>query len=131
MITAVDCAAEITGDQAERDAERAGEDHAGDADGERDAHAIENGREHVAALLVGAEQERALTVGGPQRRDPRIHQLQLRRIERILHRKHGCKDREQEEQDCDGRRHHGELGTPERIKEIAVERAPEPVLGGM
>ncbi|MEY9701707.1 hypothetical protein ABIE71_004450 [Bradyrhizobium diazoefficiens] len=67
MITAVDRAAEIAGHQAERDAERTGEDHAGHADGERDTHAVEDGGEHVAALLVGAEQERALAVGGPQR----------------------------------------------------------------
>ncbi|GCC47961.1 hypothetical protein chiPu_0031914, partial [Chiloscyllium punctatum] len=54
---AVDHAAEIAGDQPEGDAERAGEDHAGQADRKRDAQAVEDRREHVAALLVGAEQE--------------------------------------------------------------------------
>ncbi len=49
---------------------------------ERDAVAVEDRGEHVAALLVGAEQEQALAVGGPERCDPRVHQLQLRRIER-------------------------------------------------
>jgi hypothetical protein len=32
---------------------------------ERNPQAVENGGKHVAALFVGAEQERALAVGGP------------------------------------------------------------------
>jgi hypothetical protein len=60
----------------------------------------------------------------------RIHQLQLRRIERVLHGKLGSKDRQQEKQDGDGRRHHGHPGTAERIENIAVERALRPVRAG-
>ncbi len=34
---------------------------AGEADRQRDAHAVEDGREHVAALVVGAEQDSRTT----------------------------------------------------------------------
>ncbi len=115
----VDGAAEIAGDQAEHDAERAGEQHAEHADRERNAQAIEDRGKHVAALLVGAEQERALAVGGPERRDPRIHQLQLRRIERILHGDDGREDRRQEKQQGHGGCDHGEAGAAERIEQVA------------
>src|SRR5665213_2544685 len=56
---AVDAAADRTGDQAQQDAERSRKQHAEHADGQRNAQAVENGGQHVAALLVGTEQERA------------------------------------------------------------------------
>ena len=127
---AVDGAAEIAGDQAEDDAERAGEQYAENADDKRNAQAVEDGRKYVAALLVGAEQERALAVGHPERRDPRIHQLKLRRIERVLHGEKRRQDREQEEQQRYGGRRHGEPGAAERIEHVAFERAPKPMTGG-
>ncbi len=61
----VDHATEVAGDQPEGDTECAGEHHAGDADRQRDAQAVQDRGEHVAALLVGAEQEWTLAVGGP------------------------------------------------------------------
>ena len=38
------------------------------------------------SLLVGPEQERLLAVSGPERRNARVHQFDLGRIERILRR---------------------------------------------
>ncbi len=122
---AVDAAAEIARDQAEQNAERAGEHHAEHADRDRDAQAVENGRQHVAALLVGAEQVRTLTIGAPERRDARIHQLQLRRIERVLHRDEWGEQREQKEQQGDDGRHHRDAGAAEGVEQIAVDEASD------
>jgi hypothetical protein len=100
--------------------------HAEHADHQRDPQAVENGRKHVAALFVGAEQERRLAVRGPQRRYPRIHQLQLRGIERVLHRKLRCKQRQQEKQQGHRRRHDSHFRAAERMEHVAVERALQP-----
>ena len=123
---AVDGAADITGDQPQDDTERAREQHAKHANRQRYPQTIENGGEHVAALFVGAEQERALPVGRPERRDPRIHQLKLCRIERVLHGKNRCENGEQKEQCGDRSRDHGQPGAPERKKHVALENAREP-----
>ncbi|GCC46871.1 hypothetical protein chiPu_0030805, partial [Chiloscyllium punctatum] len=58
--------------------------------------------------------------------DPRVHQLQLRRIERVLHRKPGREDRQQEERERDRGSDHRQFGAAERIENVAVERALEP-----
>jgi hypothetical protein len=64
---AVDGAAEIAGDQSERDAERSRERDAENADNQRNAQAVDNGGKNIAALFVRAEQERVLAIRGPQR----------------------------------------------------------------
>ena len=84
----------------------------------------------VAALFIGAQQERALTVSGPDRRDSRIHQLKLRGIERVLYRELRCEERQQKEQGSDGGRHHGHSGTAERVENVTVERALQPARTG-
>src|SRR6266481_5084656 len=124
---AVDRAAEITCDQPKDDTQRTREQNAEHANGERNAQAIEDRGKHIAALLIGAEQEWALAVSGPDRRDPRIHQLKLRRIERVLHGKQGREYREQKEQHGYGGRNHGEPGAAKRIEDVAVDGAPKPM----
>ena len=96
---------------------------------ERDAQAVEDGRPHVATLLVGAEQERALAVRSPERGYARIQQLQLRGVERILHGKQRRENREQEEQHGHRGREHREPGTAEGIEQVACEGAREPSAG--
>src|SRR5882724_5737311 len=59
----VDPAAVIAGDAADDDAEGEADGDADEADGERDARAVEDAREHVAAEPVGAEQEERAAVG--------------------------------------------------------------------
>src|SRR5205085_10255432 len=88
--------------------------------------AIENGGKHVAALFIGAQQERALTVSSPDRRDSRIHQLKLRRIERVLYRKNGSQYSEQEEYQGDCGRNHGEPRATKRIEHVALDGASKP-----
>ena len=52
---AVRHAAEVAGDRAEQAADRGGEGHEQDRERDRDARAIDDAAEHVAAELVGAE----------------------------------------------------------------------------
>jgi hypothetical protein len=52
----VEPAAEKAGQQAEHDADDHRQHHRDDADDQRDARAVDHGREDVAALVVGAEQ---------------------------------------------------------------------------
>ena len=59
----VDEAAEIAGEPAERQPEDEGDDDADEADGQRDARAVDDAREQVAAELVGAEQEQRAVLG--------------------------------------------------------------------
>ena len=54
---AVDPSARIAADQPERDAQDHGEQHRGKAHQQRDARAIQDGRQDIAALVVGAQHE--------------------------------------------------------------------------
>ena len=62
-------AAPVAGGEAQRDADQAVADLADDADGERDARAVDDARIDVAALRVGAERE------FPAGRDLGVHQV--------------------------------------------------------
>ena len=53
-------AADIARDQPKRDAQDHGKGHRGKAHKKRDAQTEEDGREHIAALIVGAEKESSL-----------------------------------------------------------------------
>ena len=66
----VDPAAGISRDQAERDADRAAEQHAAEADRERNAEPVEDRRPDVAPLVVRAEQKARIAAGDEARRDP-------------------------------------------------------------
>ena len=56
MMKASSAPAEVAGSKAQRHAERGETQHRREADAERDARAVHDGREHVAPLVVGAEQ---------------------------------------------------------------------------
>ena len=59
----VDPAAVIAGDAADDDAEREADRDADQADRQRDARAVDDARQHVAAEPVGAEQEQRAALG--------------------------------------------------------------------
>ena len=65
----VDAAAGVARDEAERDADDGRDDGRHDTDRDADAQAEDDGRQHVAALAVGAEQvvQRAFAPGSPAR----------------------------------------------------------------
>ena len=71
------------------------------ADDQRDTQPVEDGGQDVASLFVGAEQIRPLAFRGPQRRDARIDQFELRGIERVLDGDERREDRERHEQHHD------------------------------
>ena len=78
----VDAAAEEAAEHAERDADQAGRDHRHDADQQRDARAIDEPREIVAAELVGAEQMSGLAALHPERRHETIAEILRERVVR-------------------------------------------------
>ena len=63
----VDRAADIAGDQPQRDAENGREAAPRRTDQERDARPVQDGREDVAALVVGAQQEPCAVAARPPR----------------------------------------------------------------
>ena len=88
----VEPAAEVSGHDSQRDAQQRLQRHAGHADEERDAAAVDQAAEDVAAQVVGAE-EVLLGAAGPRgRRQPGpqvggggVERRQLRREERHHH----------------------------------------------
>ena len=86
MMTVSMTPADIAGKQSEPDAERRREGDAEEADEERDAQAVEDGRQDVASLFVGAEKEGRLALRLPDRGQAAVHELELGRIEGILRR---------------------------------------------
>ena len=121
----VDDAAEIAGEQAQRDADAGGEEDAEEADGQRDPQPVGDGRKQVAALLVGPEQVGRRAQVRPDRRQARVEQVELRRVERVLRRDHAGEDREQEEGDGDDRGGDGQLRAHEARHDVAVEGAEQ------
>ena len=77
-------AAQIAGDQAQPDPHDHGEQRGREADKQRNPRAIHNGREHIAALIVGAQNEVASGKGVGVGRREAVHQIQGCRIERVI-----------------------------------------------
>ena len=78
----VEPAAIVAGEQAEDRADEAGGGRGDEGDGQRDAAAVDEAREHVAAEAVGAEQVAGLRAGEPGRRQRAEHQVLRQRIVR-------------------------------------------------
>ncbi len=76
-------AAEIAGEEPEEDAERRRDQHGAAADGDGDACAVEDRREEVAALVVGAEQEARIAVGREGRRELGVGEVVGRDVGRV------------------------------------------------
>ena len=97
MMKRVDPAADVARQQAER-RRRSSTDSSTDATPtqQRDPRAVHEGREHVAALVVGAEQVLRRAALHPRRRQRRIAQLERRQVERVVRRdpagEHGAED---------------------------------------
>ena len=100
----IGAAADIAGHQAERDADRDREHHRGKADQQRHARAEKDRREHVAALIVGAEQEHAAGHGARLARlGEAVHQVERGGIEGILRRDPRREDRGEQQDQNDSR----------------------------
>ena len=72
-------------------------DRRGDADAETDAQPVEDRRQHVAALVVGAEPERPAGGRLGPRRQPAVHDVELREVVRVLRRDQRREQREQQD----------------------------------
>ncbi len=121
----VEPAASVARHEPERDAERTRGGDAEHADEERQPQAVEDGREHVAALVVRADEERALPVGAPQRRQVRVDEVELRGVVGVLRGDQRGGEREGEEEDGDERRAHRQLGGAEARDDVGIEEAGE------
>ena len=118
-------AAEVAGQQSQRYAEDQREKNRGQPDAERDARAVHDGRQDVAALVVGAEEVRALAALDPGRRLERRVQVKRGGVERVLR---GEPGREQRRADTDQRqrgRDHGDRRPAEAPGEVVVPESPE------
>ncbi len=118
--------AEITRQQTEGDSQRRRECDAEKPDQQRNPQAVENGRQDVAPLLVGSEQEGRLSLRIPEWRKTAVHEFELRGIEGVLRGQQAGKQRAQKEQQRQRGRHHGELGALEACPHIAVEKSRQP-----
>ena len=83
---AVACRPLIAGEQTERNADRSLDGDGEHADGERDARAVEDGAQEIAALRVGAEQKARIAALAPPGRKLGIEHVEAREIERIVRR---------------------------------------------
>jgi hypothetical protein len=94
----------IACDQPQRDAQHHGEQHRRNADEQRNARAVQNGRENIAALIVGPQPEH---IAGElvlrHGRGKPVHQIESRRIERIV----GRDQRREEGRQPHQNHHHG------------------------
>ncbi len=95
----VDAAAEIGRRQADRGADQHGDHGAHHADAERDAQAVEDAREHVAALVVGAEPERVARHRLAARRHAAVHDVELVKVVGVLRRDQRRRQRGDDDQD--------------------------------
>ena len=123
----VDEPAEIAADEAERDADRRGKQDARATDNERGAQAEDDGREHVAAQRIGAEQVAVAHQAHGTRRQPRIDHVGDGRIVGIvgrdeIRRRCGRDDRERQESGDERDRRAKEV-----VEEVAVPPARRPL----
>jgi len=89
MNEAVDAAAEIAGEHAERRADQAGDRRRGDADQQRHARAVEQPAQIIATELVGAEHMQPAAFRMPHRRQQPARQILT---VWIVRREQGCKE---------------------------------------
>jgi len=117
--------ARVTREQPQTHAEHHRQHHRGHAHQQRDARAVEDRRQHISALIVGAEQVRQPAVGEPGRGQQRIVQRQRGQIEGTVRRDPRRENRAEDH-------HHRDQGCPDRdrtgteaVPEVAIEEAGE------
>ncbi|AEK63822.1 hypothetical protein CFU_3999 [Collimonas fungivorans Ter331] len=116
-----DAAACVAGKQPQRQAQRQRDDSADDADHHRNAYTVQYRRQHVAALVVGAEQVGHAAVDRCLARlQARIHHIQLGQVVGILGRDNGREYRRQHDQH---QQHEPRGGNP-AAKKIADKTLP-------
>jgi hypothetical protein len=111
------------GQQPEHHADHERKRHRHQPDDQRDARAVDHGRENVAALVVGAEQVLAGAFGAPCRRQPCVAEFERREIEGVVR---GDPSGEQRADDADQRnerRHDRHRRSAKAVADIAVEPA--------
>ncbi|KAG1456246.1 hypothetical protein G6F57_015142 [Rhizopus arrhizus] len=119
---AVDAAAGVAADEAERHAQHHREQHRGKPHQQRYAGAIQHGRQDVAALVVGAQQEVGAAALFPGRRRVGVHAAERRQGERVVRRDDWREQRAQQ----DGQRHGGGNDGARRT----LEAVPQGAVGG-
>src|SRR5690606_97756 len=117
---AVDAAAGIAADQAQRDADHQREHDGGQAHQQGDARAIQDGGQHVAALVVGAQQEPWIAIDRPGGRDIGVQQVEGGQVEGVVGGYQGREQRTQADQQCNDRRDDGRGRTAEAVENVAV-----------
>jgi hypothetical protein len=122
----VHLAAGITGDEPERHAEHDGERDRREADEERNPRPEHDGREHVAPLVVGAEQEHRATAFHPRRRQQRVRQIQRPQVEGIVRGDEGREERAHDAQRKYREGDHRDRRMPEAPRDVAVPGRTQP-----
>ncbi len=117
----LDTAADIGGDEAEGATDDERKDRAGGTDAEAGAQPVEDRRQHVAALIVGAEPIDAAGRGALARRQAAVEQVERGQIVRVLRRDQRREDRDQQDQREDEQPGHGDTRFGE-IEEQAAQR---------
>ena len=107
-------ATDIRGNEADDDTD--GQRHHGgeDAHAQTDAQAVKDRRQHVAALIVGAEQEGPTRTTLATGREFAVHDVELREVVRVLRRDHWRADR-----DGEGQQQHDQRGDRDAAARVA------------
>ena len=117
--------AEVAGEQPEEHAEHHREQHRGEADRERDAGPVQDRRQHVPALVVGAERVGALAALDPGGRLERRVQVKRRDVERILGRDPGREHRTAHADEREQCGHDGDRRPAKAPRQVVVPESPQ------
>jgi hypothetical protein len=119
----IEPAAKEAREQAEHDADEDRDHDRHQPDHQRDARAVDQRREDVAALVVGAEQVLARALVDPGRRQARIAEFERCKVERVVGRDPAREHRAENADEGDQSRQHGDRRGAEAVSDIAVEPA--------
>ena len=119
----VDDAAEISTGQPERHADGRRQQHHAEADHERRARSVDQGRQQIPALPVCAEQVGGRALRRPGRRGEGIAEIDRVGFERRVRRQPRCERRRQDDHHEDRQRHHGHRRGHEAVPGIAATQA--------
>jgi hypothetical protein len=119
----VDPAARISRNQAQRDPDLAAEQHAAEADRQRNAEPVEDRRPHVAPLVVCAEPKPRIAARDEARRVQRVGEKICGGIERVGRRYPRREQRRQEENDGQDARRDRDLRRQKARQQIAIPDA--------
>ena len=116
----LDAPADVCGGESHREPDDECEHRCDDTDAEADPETVENRRQHVASLVVGAQPKGAARGGGRSGRQPAVHHVELRQVVRILRRDQRGEERKKQNQTKQREPEHGD-----RIRDKIVDDALE------